>query len=183
MKKFLALVIVVAMTLTLAVNVFAETATKQETGNQTVDVNVSTTTDTITPVYYVEVEWAGLDFTYKFGTDAGWDVANKNHKYTGKTNNSGWGDARATTATGTITVTNHSNVGITVSHSADKIAGGDDLTVDTAFASEKTGTVVAATPNSEWESAANTVINVTVGGTPSGITNSTKVATVTVTIA
>lgn len=181
MKKFLALVIVVAMTLTLAVNVFADTATKEETGNQIVDVTVSTTTDSITPVYYVEVVWVGLDFTYEIGTVTGWDVANKNHDYTGSTA-SGWGATRADSATGTITVTNHSNVDISVSHSAAKVAGGDDLTVNTAFAPEMDENVDAATRELPWEDADKTVINVTVGGTPSGITGRTKVATVTVTI-
>ena len=183
MKKLLTLVLVLAMALTLTVSVFAETI-EGAAGTQDVPVNVTVENDAAEIVYYVVVTWENLDFTYTYGADRGWNTTEgQEHGYTGNFTGSGWGDDKTATATGTITVENHSNVDVTVSQTLQQVAGGNNLTVTCNFADGSDANVAAAEEGTAWTECDTAVFKVTVSGTPDqALTTQTKVATVTVRI-
>lgn len=103
MKKLVALLLTVMMTATLSVSAFAETVDK----SKDIDVKAeykdnSTTPDKIS----VDVSWGAMEFTYTKSGEMKWD--DKNHDYTDNTKTE-W-----TENGNTVTVVNHSNVGVTV---------------------------------------------------------------------
>ena len=176
MKKFLALVIVVAMTLTLAVNVFAETsATKESLGQQEAEVNVTVTGTSIpTNVYYVVVDWSDVDFTYNLTASSGWGNINNKHDYSSD------GTSSWVKSTGNVTVTNHSNAAISVK-AALTLVENTGVTVEIEENADTVAkSVAAAVEGTEWDSAASATYAITASGTPKA---TGKVATVTVTIA
>ena len=130
-----------------------------------VDVNGS---DETQDVYSVDIIWSDLSFTYNKGSSQ-WNPAE--HEYTTTDSNSGWVDN-----SGYITVTNHSNVKISV-------------TVDFIQSSTPNGntTLEINTPQFTVESAENTafnqapsyIANITASGTP---TLTATVGKITVTI-
>lgn len=183
MKKLLTLVLVLAMALTLTVSVFAETI-EGAAGTQDVPVNVTVDNDAAEIVYYVVVTWENLDFTYTYGADRGWNTTEgQQHGYTGNFTGSGWGADKTATATGTITVANHSNVDVTVSQNLVKVAGGDTLDVDCDFADGSDANVAAAVAGTAWAECDTAEFVVTVSGTPDqALTTKTQVATVTIEI-
>ena len=184
MKKLLTLVLVLAMALTLTVSVFAAETIEGAAGTQDVPVNVTVANDAAEIVYYVVVTWENLDFTYTYGADRGWNTsADQQHGYTGTFTGSGWGAGKADSATGTITVENHSNVDVTVSQNLVKVAGGNTLNVVCDFADGSDANVAAAVVGTAWTECDTAVFEVTVSGTPDqALTTQTKVATVTVRI-
>jgi hypothetical protein len=113
MKKILTLVIAVAMILTLSVSVFADTSLSDKTSTDDIPVTVVVNVDTTGTVYKVDITWTSLDFAYNFGTYGTWKP--ESHEYAAA-GTDGWivGSERRDSATGTITVTNHSNAAVDV---------------------------------------------------------------------
>lgn len=106
MKKILSIALAIAMVLSLGVCSFAATI-ESENGSTTTDVIIGV--GDLTPaekVYYVEVTWESLTFTYSKGTQGEWDETT--HTY-GDTTGAGWDKTSAT-----ISVENHSNATVNV---------------------------------------------------------------------
>ena len=107
MKKMIA--IMMAGTLVLGTSVFAFATDNlgnydgNDTWNANGDVTVTVDDTEAVPVYYVDVEWEELSFTYTFDGTEEWNPLD--HSY-GTGTGSGW------SAEKTITVTNHSNTDV-----------------------------------------------------------------------
>lgn len=102
MKKIMSLILALALMMSLAIPAFAAT---NEGGNTSIDVKAQYNGGATTPdKINVNVAWGAMEFTYNVGGTKDWDAAN--HKYVDNVTEN-W------TATGnTVTITNHSNVGI-----------------------------------------------------------------------
>lgn len=159
MKKVLSFVLILAVVLSLSPTAFAET-TNNGTSATTITVN-----GTYAPAkkISVTVAWDDMNFTY---TASGWDP--NTHQYTG---NGSW-----STDTKTITVTNHSDVGVNAtlgfapeegSNVTGAFTNGSTLSLATAV-----GTEVASAPTASAE----------FGISGGAITESKKIGTITVTI-
>lgn len=155
MKKIISVLLAVALIAAMSVTVFAETiqtANGSATNMVKVAVNSNNTGKT-DGVYYVDVTWTSLDFTYSFSNDETNTWNPQTHTY-GSSNYTG-GNWNATTAK--ITVTNHSNedvqgnvsfggsatatkygVTATLDKTAFDLATGEGLTYDTAKKEEFT---------------------------------------------
>jgi len=184
MKKILTLVIVLAMILTLSVNVFAAEISNNQSGSNSASADVKVTvsgTSTPDAVYFVVVDWSSLDFTYSLTANSGWNTdSSKDHGYA-NAGTGGWSNTE-----GTVTVTNHSNVGITVAAVAEAAANTYGVTVDCALAEKvpaQDNSLNAAVAGTEWSAADSAEYTITVSGTPTseGLA-STTVATVKVSI-
>ena len=180
MKKKTALVLTLAMVFSLApLSAYADTIDRvggTASHNVTatyVDGSSGGAGGAGTKVYNVDITWGDMAFTYT--AEAGiWDPAN--HTYTGAE-----GGAWAVDKEGgnTITVTNHSNTGVTAafSYAADTgfegITGSfdhDSLTLQTAV-----GTAVEAAPKATTSLSLN-------GALGSTTADNTKIGTITVTL-
>lgn len=177
MKKKTALVLTLAMVFSLApLSVYADTITKVG-GIASHDVKATYRADSSGgaggTVYSVDITWGDMAFTYT--AEAGiWDPAT--HKTTGAEGGVWTVDSEGGN---TITVTNHSNTGVTAAFSyaaADgfgDISGSfdhDSLTLQTAV-----GTAVEAAPKATTSLSLN-------GALGSTTTDNTKIGTITVTL-
>lgn len=170
MKKMFALILALAMVMTMGATVFAATVDSQ-TGNVVVDItNGNVSDETNIPVYHVVIAWGDLEFSYNFegytnltkkwdpethayvihGTQNGQEVV-ATGKWEGNTSN-------------TVTVTNHSDDDVAVSA---KFGDANSITNEgiTATLSDNefnlataVGTLVANAPKDTF--------TVTVSGTP-----------------
>lgn len=106
MKKFLTLILAVAMMATLSVSAWAETV-RGET-SKPIDVSGEYKDNSTKPgVISVDVTWGAMEFTYTVSGSMDWN--SDNHDYDDNTR-SDW-----TENGNTVNVVNHSNVPITVS--------------------------------------------------------------------
>ena len=172
MKKFLTLFVAIAMMLTFTVNTFA---------TDSIDVNVTVDEDAAPDtVYNVTLEWVNADFTYHIGADRDWnDDSSKVHGYTSSTE-TGWGEDREESVTGTVKVWNHSNAAINVSAEANTTAAtvtGVSVALNTGAATPTN--LAMPTIGSAWSEAPATTYTCTVSGTPNA---SGKVASIVITI-
>lgn len=105
MKKIITAVATIAMVLSMG-TVSAFAATESVPGSKEIDVKAKYTGSTTAPeVYSVDLSWGSMEFTYKADGKKTWNPTD--HKYTTSITDS-W------VASGNdITVTNHSNTGIT----------------------------------------------------------------------
>lgn len=168
MKKILALILSLAMILSMSAFVFARDLDKEGDETDTVKVTV----DAPETKYWVEVTWGSLLFTYKQGT---WDV--DAHEYTAGT----WGNNGNTA---TITIENHSNAEIwfTCSKAEDADNHGFTITLDNMA---KTNVASAETTYGEENGPTETVL-LTVGVDAEALLDyagEVTVGTVTITIA
>lgn len=114
MKKIISIVLAFAMIAAFSVTAFAanvQNVPASETGDVEVKID-ATSVDSIETVYYVDIEWEALEFTYTFdGTEKNtWDP--ETHTYTeANDGNANWDKTSIADA---ITVTNHSNEAISV---------------------------------------------------------------------
>lgn len=161
MKKICAILLAAVLLVSLTA-VFAVTATTETPA--TADVKAQVNKTTADGVVSVDVKWDNLEFTYT-DNDGKWNPTT--HKFDGVVKE--WSEAK------NITVTNHSNIGITATAAYAKdgendvvITLGDAVTLESAV-----GTEVASAPSK------------TISVTPSGTTANeemTKVGTITVSI-
>lgn len=203
MKKFLALLLAVMMIASMSITAFAaddDDSTGLMYGdNQSVNTSDSTVlvnfdgsvpTDT---VYYVNVTWKALDFTYSFVQGVTWDPVN--HVYQPKDGQIGswkWfdgtdtktGDASGVTLDDAITVVNHSNASVYI------VAGFGATNPSAAMTSNGvTATIVEGITSREIVTAEGTIAteapeityDLTVGGTPT-TDSGFELGTITVTI-
>lgn len=171
MKKLIALVL--ALTLVLSATAFAATLTN--TGSEFAEVKATYTAgQTATPVYKVDITWEGLTFTYEGEVEGSWNP--ENHEFDNY-KAAGWKAGEH----GTITVTNHSNVSITVTPAY--TAEADYSDTDMTFAPATLTLETAAKGFTETGEAQEGSITVTPSGTlPSEFSDEIKIGTITVTI-
>lgn len=117
MKKLICIALALVMTLALAVTCFAANEVGLKTGeNATNEVKATyaATANDESPVYFVDVAFGSMAFTY---TDAANKWNPEDHKYNTPVGEGVWSCA---TDANKITVTNHSNVGVkaTLSYAA-----------------------------------------------------------------
>lgn len=117
--SILALVLTVALCTSFAASAEVVTDTLNALGSVSADVTVdyqTSTSDTTTVVYSVDVEWKDVAFTYNAGTTK-WNP--EQHDYSASGNDASWIDDD-----GEVIVTNHSNAAVAVTVSFDSAANG-----------------------------------------------------------
>lgn len=124
--------------------------------------------------YKVDIAWTDLSFTYTSGSEGTWDP--DTHTYNGATEG-GWGSQ-----SGTITVTNHSNAGITATPAYEAKTGYESAGMAFTGISLQLGTA----DNGNGENGAGKETGGTLTVTPTGTlpenTNGDTIGTITVTI-
>lgn len=183
MKKFLTLFLAVVMVFSLSIPAFAEQSIESKNGSTNqIPVQIKTENTTEASVYKVDVSWESLEFTYVFGNNGTWQPGS--HSY----ENEVTGTWKNNKTTSTITVTNHSNVGINFTAAiADADAEDNDVTATLkttgAGAAQVTGKLSRATEGSEQNEAPTTTITVEISGAPTDEAAEAKtIANVTVTL-
>lgn len=166
MKKALSLTLALALILSLAIPAFAAdlggshdvTAKYQKSENEEA-------------IYNVDIAWGELNFTYSEHTEKTWNP--DTHTYDEDTNG-GWDKTEAA-----ITVTNHSNVSVTVAMALTPVEG-----TGVAAALEGGSAVLEAGTEGDVAGAATVTGKLTISGKPnSSVTaEGIKVAEITVTI-
>ena len=173
MKKTIAILLAVALMMSLAATVFAA-GSKIETGDGTASqvVKGTYTAKETKTVYSVDITWSNMEFTY-------------NEAYKGEWNPSTHKDENATAASwtgvGTITVTNHSNTAIIAvpsykANEAYKAAGMGFNVASLSVASADNGANGAA------GTAQTGTITVTPNGSLPQGTKNAEIGTITITI-
>ena len=172
MKKFVFILLTLALVLVMSTTAFAETI-ENNPGSQDIDVSAKYVDSVSAPTKYsVDVTWGAMEFTYTVSGTKTWDP--ETHTYTTSTQ-------PAWTASGnTITVTNHSNTDITASFAFSALTAYN--TVTGSFSSTS-----LMLPTAEGKAVNDAVLtgktSLTLGGTlASEITVFTNVGTVIVTI-
>lgn len=158
MKKILALVLAVVLVMGLATTAFAVNPIEEINGTDSKDVKVTYVADDEVAVYRVDITWGSMEFTYTEANVGTWQP--ESHTYTGNTE-AKW---ECEEADKTITVANHSNVGVDVELAFKKSA-------DTAYAnvtgslSKPTIELNRAEANTEFNTAPSGSSVLTLGGT------------------
>lgn len=172
MKKIITILLALVLFPAMSTTAFAATI-ESNSGSQDIDVNAKYVDDVSVPTRYsVDVTWGAMEFTYTVSGTKTWDP--ETHTYTASTQ-------PAWTASGnTITVTNHSNTGITASFAFSALTAYN--TVTGSFSS-----TILKLPTAEGKAVNDAALtgetSLTLGGTlASDITVFTNVGTVTVTI-
>lgn len=127
MRKFLATLLALTLVLSLGAVAFAANGPdagsdniEEDSGSSAINVQLAAELPTHADAYYVTVEWKSMDFKFSGGAAGTWD--HDSHTYNdysaGTWSGGGQTEQPADTgATSTVTITNHSNVGVTVSGS------------------------------------------------------------------
>ena len=105
MKKLLLVLLSLALLSALTLTAFAATLNKTTTSD-TKDVTATYNPGGTLTVYSVDIAWGSMSFEYTDASAGTWDPAT--HTYSGST------PAAWASTTNTITVTNHSNAGVSV---------------------------------------------------------------------
>ncbi len=190
MKKIMSLVLALALVLSMGVTVFAEeTIVENTTGDGSKNIDVTAKYEAGNEEwggvkYYVTISWTETnDLKYKDNTVTyKWDTDGM--KYKAETGTDG---AFAGTDAIEVTVKNKSNAAITASCAVKAV---DSYTMDTAYGTNGSSFEVGTNAPSNWKDT-TTVVNPVEKGTSvtisnvkgTAITQETKVATLTVTIA
>lgn len=104
MRKLICFLMAVGIVLTLG----AGASAAQNGKTQSIDVTAKSVTQTITPVSYsVDIHWTDMNFTYTKSKTQTWNP--EKHAYKSGAVKGSWDKKEAT-----VTVTNHSNVGVKV---------------------------------------------------------------------
>ena len=126
--------------------------------------------------YSVDIEWSGLSFTYNAETKE-WNTDTHSYDVTGGS----WAEG-----TGSITVTNHSNIAITATPTWTPGTDYSSVTLGFTYSNgESALNVAAATEGTDEQNgtASSGTITVTPGGSLASTANNTVIGTITVTIA
>lgn len=170
MKKIVSLILAMALMMSLAIPAFAAT---NEGGDTSIDVKAQYNGGATTPdKINVNVTWGAMEFTYNVSGTKDWDATK--HEYVDNATET-WN------ATGnTVTITNHSNVGIKADLS---------FAADTAYNTvtgkfDKAAITLATAVGTEVNAAPADTATLTLEGTLADtVTALTKVGTITVKIA
>lgn len=165
-RKTVFLLLVLTMVMTLSASTFATIIGKGETDSTTVTGTYKGQAAE-SPVYGVDISWAGLDFTYNAAYAGKWNP--ETHAYEGSTKASWEG-------TTTITITNHSNADITATPSYTAAAG-----YETASMTFDTDALTLTSADTGEGATTGTITATPTGSLPEGTTNAT-IGTITVTI-
>jgi len=170
MKKIMSLILALALMMSLAIPAFAAT---NEGGDTSIDVKAQYNGGATTPdKINVNVAWGAMEFTYNVGGTQDWDATN--HKYVNNVTQN-W------TATGnTVTITNHSNVGIKADLSFAADAAYNTVTGKFDKATITLVTAVGTEVNAAPADTATLTLEGTLADT---VTALTKIGTITVKIA
>ena len=170
MKKILAMILALAMILSMSAFVFAADVSVSTNGNTDSAVKV-TVNGNATKVYRIEIKWEALEFTYTMGA---WDTQTHTYKETT------WSAAK------TIAIINHSNAAVTAEANYVASAEPDNVDITLTRTSGDTTLESAATAAFEDPDATNKansiVYTLTASGNPQVPTAQVTVGTVTVTI-
>lgn len=170
MKKILALALTLALIATLSVVSFAAIPA----GNANVGSFDTTATDlkvtydaydAATEIFSIDVQWTDTAFSYNAGSQGAWNPAT--HAYDNAVT-AGW----AANDKATVTVTNHSNTGITATTTINAANGFTFAAVEAVNIATAVNTAVAEAPN------ATITINPPTAGIPTA--NEQVVASVTI---
>ena len=167
MKKALSLILALAVVLSLSIPAFASDLG----GTQDVTAKYEKT-ETEDPIYFVELNWGDLIFTYSETTEKTWNP--NTHTYEETVTESGWDKTQAN-----ITVINHSNVEVDVTMSLKAVEGtGVEVKLSGGNAT------LAAGVEGDVSGAASVTGVLTVSGTPNDTVTAAgiKVGKITVTI-
>lgn len=171
MKKFMAILLVLALASLMGLSAMADPVVIDELpGDQDIEVKGTFAPGEVTHVYSVDVSWGDMEFIYTSPAQT-WDPAT--HTYT--TSGGGWA---AVENSNTVTVANHSDLPVDVAFEFDAEEG-FGATVDTG----EFGGTLASAVGTAVESAPSVTATVTdiTGTLASGQTNVT-IGTVTVTL-
>ena len=145
MKKILALALTLALIATLSVVSFAaipagnDDVTSFNTTAEDLTVNYDAY-DAATEIFSIDVQWTDTAFSYNAGSQGAWNPAT--HAYDNAVT-AGWdADDKAT-----VTVTNHSNAGITATTTIDAADGFTFAAVADVNIDSAVGTAVAEAPS------------------------------------
>ena len=146
MKKIFALILAVMMIATMSTTAFAAETATNEGGNTTINVEGTfvAAQDGAGTKISVDIAWSGMEFTYYGGVEDAWDPSIHDYKDT---------EGYWSTNKGTITVTNHSNTGVTATLSFTPAVVGVIGTFDESVLTLPTavGTDVTAAPCADVE--------------------------------
>lgn len=175
MKKLISMLLIFAMVLAMSTTAVAAdgSAKIEAVGSQRIDVNAQYVDGTTTSTTYsVDVAWGAMEFTYTISGSKTWDPAT--HTYTTSTQPT-W------TATGNeVSVTNHSNTGITASFA---FAPLDTFNTVTGSFSASSVNLPSAEGKAMTDEMLTGKTALTLSGTLADtVTDLTKVGSVTVTI-
>lgn len=173
MKRILVTILITAMLLAMTTTAFAATI-EENGGSDTISVNAQYV-DGVTGAtkYSVDVSWGVMQFTYETSGTKTWNA--EHHRYDIVSSTGAWN------ATGNeITVTNHSNTGITASFAFSALTNYKDVTGSFTKAS-----ITLPTAEGRATDAADLTgkTTLTLGGTlAESAVSMTKIGVVTVTI-
>lgn len=174
MKKIASELLALVMVLAVNTGAFADTIDSNP-GSQDIDVNAKYEDGVSAPTKYsVDVTWGAMEFTYTVSGTKTWNPAT--HEYDVSTS----GAWTAANTSNTITVTNHSNAGITASFAFTPLDAYN--TVTGAFSASSVQLPSAeglATDAAELTGSTTLTLSGTLENT---VTTMTKVGSVTVTI-
>lgn len=185
MKKFIASAAAVAMAATMAVSVFAASGSGSvtaENGTQDIKVEAKYEGNTTTPdVVSASIAWGSMQFVYSKSGQNIWNP--ENHTYDNSDHTSGWNQ----TTGNTVTVTNHSNIDVSVDFKYTKdTTNTNDLTGSFKYSktAEANGSIkLKAGEVNKADTADSVVATLTLDGVPAEtMTTFTEVGKITVTI-
>lgn len=203
MKKFLALILTLALVMSMSTVAFAEDfvgngewneETLGDKSTNNVQVTVNNGGDAI--VYRIVITWEPLAFTYDFGSGAVWNP--ETHEYDLPNDADGWGGNN----TADITIKNHSNADVNFSTAfnydntpaVSATEKGVTAALASAGATEENGKLSSTIESADADAyrdmngdgvvdgTPTATITVTVSGTPTVTTGNIAVGTITVTI-
>ena len=171
MKKITSIILALALFMSFSATAYADNSPKTGVGDggaANIDISANYQAGSAsTQIVSVDIAWGAMNFTYTDGAEGQWDPATHT---TGAAGTGSW-----SASNNTITVTNHSNVGVTATfdytQTINTVTGSfsqNTLNLPTAV-----GTALADAP----KGSSNLTLGGTLTETPSG-----KVGTVTVTI-
>lgn len=177
MKKLLVIILSVAMLCTASVAAFAAnpiTSITDGWNSDSFDVNGTYVPgSTTSTVYYVDITWGSMEFTYTDAAEGTWDP--QNHKYTGSTP-AAWS---CEDGANKITVTNHSNAPVKATLKYETATGFDAIT---GTFDNGTLNLATAVGTAKDNAPAATALLTLSGALSKDTAANTKIGTVTVTL-
>lgn len=172
MKKTISLILALALVMSLSVTAFAAEGIGNG-GTDSANVKGTYKATAASTVYSVDISWSGLEFTYNGAYEGEWNPST--HRYDNAAE-AGWAEGN-----GTITVTNHSNIGITAVPSYKAATG-----YESASMTFSTSSLAVATADNGVDGAAGTAVTGTITVTPAGTlpegTSGAVIGAITITI-
>lgn len=181
MKKISAIILAAAMAATMSVSAFAADQPvniDKDAGSHDIDIKAAYQDNSTTPsVVSVDISWDAMEFTYTVSGEQNWNAAD--HDYDDNTSGS-WDE----TTNNTVTVTNHSNVGVTASFAFEAATGYDgEDGVKGSFSKTSVELPSAVNKSKDDETLTGSTALTLSGKLKAGTAADTTVGTVTVTIA